>query len=92
MKITVDVDMTPQEARQFMGLPDVAPMQASAMAELEKRMKVEMDRISPEGLLKTWFVDAPQTADRMMKMFTGLLGAAVPKSTEPAKPAEPPKS
>ncbi|MFY9972047.1 MAG: DUF6489 family protein, partial [Roseiarcus sp.] len=27
MKITVDVDCTPLEARQFMGLPDVEPMQ-----------------------------------------------------------------
>ena len=85
MKITFDVDMTPQEARQFMGLPDVQPLQAVAMAELEKRMKVEMDRISPEGLLRTWFVDAPQTADRLMKMFTGLMTAAVPKSGEPPK-------
>ena len=85
MKITFDVDMTPQEARQFMGLPDVQPLQAVAMAELEKRMKVEMDRISPEGLLRTWFVDAPQTADRLMKMFTGLMTASVPKSGEPPK-------
>ena len=76
MKVTVEIDCTPLEARQFMGLPDVQPMQAAAMAELEKRMVTEMDRISPEGLVRTWFVEAPQTADRLMKMFTGLMGAA----------------
>ncbi len=86
MKITFDIDMTPQEARQFMGLPDIQPLQAVAMAELEKRMKVEMDRISPEGLLRTWFVDAPQTAERLMKMFTGLMTAAAPKSNQSPKP------
>ena len=26
MKITVDVDCTPEEARAFLGLPDVKPM------------------------------------------------------------------
>ena len=47
MKITVDVDCTPLKARQFMGLPDVEPMQKAAMAEIEKRMMVELDRFSP---------------------------------------------
>jgi hypothetical protein len=27
MKITVDIDCTPGEARQFMGLPDLEPLQ-----------------------------------------------------------------
>ena len=86
MKVTVDIDMTPQEARQFMGLPDVQPLQAAAMKELEKRMMTEMERISPEGLIRTWFVEAPQTADRLMKMFTELMTAATPKPGGPAKP------
>lgn len=86
MKVTVDIDLTPLEARQFMGLPDVQPLQAAAMKELEKRMMTEMERISPEGLVRTWFVEAPQTADRLMKMFTGLMTAAAPKAGGSAKP------
>jgi hypothetical protein len=31
-----------------MGLPDVQPMQAAVMAEMEKRVLAEMDRFSPE--------------------------------------------
>lgn len=34
MKITIDVDCTPDEARRFLGLPDVAPMQEALMAQL----------------------------------------------------------
>lgn len=85
MKVTVNLDMTPQEARQFMGLPDVQPMQAAAMKELEKRMMTEMERVSPEGLIRTWFVEAPQTADRLMKMFTGLMTTANSKPADPSK-------
>ena len=54
MKITVDIDCTPQEARQFLGLPDVQPLQKAAMAEIERRMMAELDRFSPEALLKAW--------------------------------------
>ena len=32
MKITVDVDCTPQEARAFMGLPDVTPLNEHLIA------------------------------------------------------------
>ena len=31
MKITVNVDCTPEEARSFLGLPDVQPLQAAVM-------------------------------------------------------------
>ena len=38
MKITINVDCTPLEARQFMGLPDVEPMQKAVMEDIEKRI------------------------------------------------------
>ena len=85
MKVTVDIDITPQEARQVVGLPDMQPMQAAVMKEFEKRMMTEMERISPEGMIRTWFVEAPQTADRFLKMFTGL------RSTVSSPPKESPK-
>ena len=63
MKITVNIDCTPLEARQFMGLPDVEPMQKAAMAEIEKRMKIELERFSPETLFKLWFPIAGMNAE-----------------------------
>jgi hypothetical protein len=84
MKVTIEVDCTPLEARQFMGLPDVQPIQAAAMAELEKRVRIEMERFSPEGLLRTWFVEGPQNADKLWKSLTNVMTGATG-----LKPAEP---
>ncbi|HEY5816889.1 MAG TPA: DUF6489 family protein [Mesorhizobium sp.] len=72
MKVTVNIDCTPEEARTFMGLPDVQPLQQSIMAEVERRMMGEMERFSPESVLKTWFSAMPQSADMVQNMFTGL--------------------
>jgi hypothetical protein len=69
MKITVDVDCTPLEARQFMGLPDVEPMQKAAMAEIEKRMMAELERYSPESLFKAWLPIAGMNADWLQEYF-----------------------
>jgi len=69
MKITVDIDCTPAEARQFMGLPDLEPLQKAAMAEIEKRMMAEIERFSPEGLLKTWLSMAPINSDWLQDLM-----------------------
>ena len=75
MKITIEVDCTPLEARQFMGLPDVQSIQAAAMAELEKRVRTEMERVSPEGFLRTWFVEGPQNAENLWRSLTNVMTA-----------------
>ena len=42
MKIRIDIDCTPEEARAFLGLPDVAPMHKAMMGEI---------RLSPVAML-----------------------------------------
>lgn len=68
MKMTVNVECTPLEARQFLGLPNLEPMQAAVMERLEKKMLDEMDRYTPENLMKSWFTALPGTAERMQEM------------------------
>jgi hypothetical protein len=64
MKVTMEIDCTPAEARIFFGLPNVEPMQEAVMAQFEKRMLTEMDRFSPEGIMKAWL--------SLQKMFGGM--------------------
>ena len=72
MKVTIEIDCTPVEARQFFGLPNVEPMQAAVMQELEKRMLTDIERFSPESLIKNWFSVGPQSAEQMRDFFRGL--------------------
>ena len=80
MKITVEVDCTPIEARQFLGLPNVEPLQTSMMVKLEERISQEIDRFSPEALMKSWFSLFPQNAEWVQKMFENVLGGASKRS------------
>jgi hypothetical protein len=54
MKVNVEVDMTPEEARRFMGLPDVVPMQEKMMEEMQARMKAAFDTGDPEAMMQAW--------------------------------------
>jgi hypothetical protein len=56
MKLHIDLDLTPDEARRVMGLPDVTKLQEKLVAEMEKRMMAAIETASdPEAMLRTWF-------------------------------------
>ena len=73
MKINVDIDCTPDEARRFLGLPDVAPMQAAVVEEMQKRMLAGLQAMDPEQLMQTWMQGmlpaGMQSWDQMQKAF-----------------------
>jgi hypothetical protein len=54
MKVTFNIDCTPEEARQFFGLPDVVPMQEMMMKEVEAKMQDNIKNLDPESFMKTW--------------------------------------
>ena len=74
MKVNVEVDCTPLEARQFLGLPDVQPMQKAMMDEMHARMKEIIYKFTPEALMKTWFTFDPKMGERFQEMFVNLAG------------------
>ena len=69
MKITIEIDCTPDEARQFFGLPDVKPMQAALMQKIETQMTEAVDRFSPDALLNTWLSLVPSGAESFRTMM-----------------------
>lgn len=69
MKVNFDIECTPEEARAFMGLPNVAPMQERMMEEMEKKLQENMNNLDPETLFKTWLPMTFQGWNEMQKMF-----------------------
>ncbi len=54
MRFQINLDCTPEEARQFFGLPDIMPLQQSMMEELSKRLTEGIHTLEPDVLMKTW--------------------------------------
>ncbi len=54
MKVNVEIDMTPEEARKLMGLPDVSRLQDEMVKEMQRRMKAALDTSDPEAMLRAW--------------------------------------
>ena len=71
MKITIDVDCTPEEARVFLGLPDVAPMQDAVLADVQERLLEGLEAMEPEALFKVWLPAGLQGWEQLQKQFWG---------------------
>ena len=82
MKVTIEIDCTPIEAREFLGLPDVRQMQSAMMDQLQGQMSKNMEKFSPEALMQSWFAFDPKIAERFQEMFGNLTGLGAPRDTK----------
>jgi len=69
MKVKIDIDCTPEEARKFLGLPDLQPIQAAILNDLEGRMRTGLASMDPEAILKLWFPGGIQGWEQLQKAF-----------------------
>ena len=69
MKIKIDLDCSPAEFRQLVGLPDLQPMQDRLLKEFEQQFRESMDRLSPDAILRTWFAAWPGAMEQMRAMM-----------------------
>jgi len=74
MKLKFDIDCTPEELRGFFGLPEIKPMQDRLMAELEQKMRANLNALDPEAMLKTWLPASLKGFEQLQEMFFGQMG------------------
>ncbi|MBL4802899.1 MAG: hypothetical protein JKY45_13505 [Emcibacter sp.] len=72
MKITVDIDCTPEEARSFLGLPDVKPLQEAFMATMNDKISSGLSSEDMEKLFDLWMTPGLKQAGQNMEMFQNM--------------------
>ena len=82
MKMTIEIDCTPIEARAFLGLPDVSALNDHLVAEMKARMDANMAMIQPEELMKNWMAFGGQATEQFQRLMTaaatGAMGGVKP--------------
>lgn len=69
MKIRVDLECTPEEARRFLGLPDVTPLHDAAMGELQAKIGEAARNLDPNTLIQAWFPAGTGTWQKLQEAF-----------------------
>ena len=76
MKVTVDIDCTPEEARQLMGLPDVSEVQQEIVDEMRRQLMSGLEKMDPQEMLRSWGPAGAEGWEQFQKMFWSGLAAA----------------
>jgi Family of unknown function (DUF6489) len=81
MKITIDIDCTPQELRAFLGLPHIEPMQDALIAQMQERLAKYLEAMDPEAMMKLWLPGGMQGLAEIQERFwtqlmSGMAGTA----------------
>ena len=69
MKVNVEIDCTPAEARAFFGLPDVTGLNEHMVEEMKKRLDANLAMAAPEELMKNWMNFGGQASEQFMKLM-----------------------
>lgn len=79
MKVKVEIECTPKEARAFLGLPDVEALNRRMVEEMGRRMEANVQALQPDELMKTWTAFGLQAQDQFRRLMTTAAAAATGK-------------
>jgi hypothetical protein len=77
MKFTIEVECSPEEARRFVGLPDVTPINEMLVREMGERMQSNIKLMAPDQMLSNWMSIGTQAQDAFLKLMTSGTSAAL---------------
>jgi hypothetical protein len=69
MKISLDIDVTPDEARKFFGLPEVQPLQEALLKEVQERLSANIKAMDAKAMIETWLPATLQGFAQLQQMF-----------------------
>lgn len=82
MRLTINIDCTPEEARAFFGMPNVEPLNDMVVAEMTRRAQENMETLAdPER----FFAQMMTMGGKGIEQFQNLMGAAMTGAAGPKK-------
>jgi hypothetical protein len=86
MKITVDVDATPKELREFLGMPDVQPLQDEMLEQLRAHLHTGTGAFDPAVALKPLLAGNLQSVETWQKaLWTAFAKGMQPRGAAATK-------
>ena len=77
MKMKIEGECSPEEARAFLGLPDVTSLNDHLVSEMKSRFDSNVAMLQPEELMKSWFSLGGQAQEQFRKLMTAAATATM---------------
>lgn len=73
MNFRIDIEMTPEELRQALGLPDVTGLQQEMIAKVREQMEAGVDGYDPLTLLKPYLTNGIGSMEAFQKLLFNMM-------------------
>lgn len=83
MKMKVEVECTPAEARAFLGLPDVTSLNERLVDEMKQRVDQNIAMLQPEELMKSWMAFGGQATEQFRKLMSAAAAGSLSGALNP---------
>ncbi|TGY89011.1 hypothetical protein E5163_07725 [Marinicauda algicola] len=75
MKVNIEIDCSPEEARAFMGLPDVSAFNQQMVEEMSARMRENIKQMEPETFMRSMMSFGGEWQRQFMDMMQKASGS-----------------
>ncbi len=79
MNIKIDMDITPEEMRRLMGLPDVQPFHDELIDKLREQLRSGAEGYDPLTLFKPYMSSATNSMEMFQRLMAGVIGGGATK-------------
>lgn len=79
MKINIDIECTPIEARSFLGLPDLGPLHAVYLDRMQQLVADGLKPADVEAMMKAWMPMMAGSMEQWQKLFWNAASGTVTK-------------
>ena len=69
MKFNIEIDCTPEEAREFFGLPNVEKFNNMMMGQVQEQFASQINSMDAETLMKTWMPAGQKVMENFQEQF-----------------------
>ena len=73
MNFKIDIEITPEELRRVMGLPDLSSLQQEMIDQIREQMEAGAEGYDPLTLFKPYLNSGTGSMDAMQKLLMGMM-------------------
>jgi hypothetical protein len=87
MKIRVEFELTPQEFRESLGLPNISALQDEALAMLKDRITSDVENIDVAHIIESWFSQGIAVSRKVQELFASAAASILDGESDEVEPS-----
>ena len=84
MKIKVEFELTPQEFRESLGLPNISALQDEALAMLKDRITSDVENLDVAEIIESWFTQGIAASRKVQELLVSAASSILVGESEDA--------